>query len=124
MPGFATKKMLTGSPPRDYMEENQISLESMELYFVFLIYIFRDYPSNWWHDRQTMAHWLNENLPSLVERITDDFVGSILRSPLPYIVDFVWSFKPYSESTNSILILFTVRAMVCMILQALLKTYN
>ncbi|KAI1726857.1 thioredoxin domain-containing protein [Ditylenchus destructor] len=47
-----------------------------------------DYPANWWRDHKSMQHWVNENLPSLVQKLGDNFNQVVLASPQPYLVDF------------------------------------
>uniref|UniRef100_A0A915CMW4 DnaJ homolog subfamily C member 10 n=1 Tax=Ditylenchus dipsaci TaxID=166011 RepID=A0A915CMW4_9BILA len=47
-----------------------------------------EYPVNWWRDQRSMHTWVSEYLPSLVERISDDFNGRVLSSKTPYLVDF------------------------------------
>lgn len=48
----------------------------------------KSYPPNWWRDYKSMQHWLNEQLPSLVERITGEFYTTILGSKKPIFVDY------------------------------------
>lgn len=48
----------------------------------------KTYPSNWWRDHKSMQHWLNEQLPSLVERITGEFYSTILGSKQPIFVNY------------------------------------
>ncbi|KAL3074744.1 hypothetical protein niasHS_014189 [Heterodera schachtii] len=47
-----------------------------------------DYPPNWWRNAQSMAHWLSEMMPTLVQRLAGDFHSTVLGSDQPFLVDF------------------------------------